>query len=132
VTSIGGNLMLQGNAQLRDTAGLAVLTNVGADVLVQENPALATLSLPELASVGATGSSPTGIGPSSRQFYVGPKPDADADRRPGARVRRSGGRADLQQRRPPPVPGRRRREQGRRRLQLRREHRRRRLPVNDF
>lgn len=74
VTSIGGNLVVQGNAVLPGTAGLAGLTNVAADVLVVENPALVTLSLPALASVGATGQSPTGIGPSSRQLYVASNP----------------------------------------------------------
>ena len=74
VTSIAGSLRLIGNTALSDTAGLAGLTDIGADLMVNENPAMATLSLPALASVGASGPPPGQSGPSSRQFYVASNP----------------------------------------------------------
>ena len=74
MTSLGGTLSLVGNAALTDTSGLAGLTEVGDDLMVQDNAALPTLSFPMLASVGATGPSPGSIGPSTRQLYVANNP----------------------------------------------------------
>ena len=53
MTSIAGTFCLMGNAALTDTSGLAGLTKVGADLMMNENPALPTLSFPLLTSVGA-------------------------------------------------------------------------------